>query len=144
MNISTWWIINILSKTLDKTQIKGQCYYTCHISDGNLSIMNPLLKFDILLRTKSDEKFPLITSYTSCCSKPFAAIISSVHPQYILGPALSWFYCGQFGVSCVCLCVNHELPFRAIIHHQFKLGSQNLDQRCERPWHWPSRIWIKI
>ena len=37
--------------------------------------------------------------------------------------------------ACVCVrvSVNHELV-RAIIHQPFKLGSPNLDQRCERPW----------
>ena len=38
---------------------------------------------------------------------------------------------------CVCVCVrvsvNHEFV-RAITHQPFKLGSQNLDQRCQRPW----------
>ena len=33
----------------------------------------------------------------------------------------------------VCLCVNHLLV-RAITRDPFKLGSPNLDQRCERPW----------
>ena len=34
---------------------------------------------------------------------------------------------------CVSLCVNHLLV-RAITRDPFKLGSQNLDQRCKRPW----------
>ena len=34
---------------------------------------------------------------------------------------------------CVCVSVNHEFV-RAITHQPFKLGSPNLDQRCQRPW----------
>ena len=40
-------------------------------------------------------------------------------------------------VACVCLCVSvcvRQPPVvRVITHHQFKLGSPNLDHRCKRP-----------
>ena len=34
---------------------------------------------------------------------------------------------------CLCVCVNHKLV-RLLTHQPFKLGSPNLDQRCQRPW----------
>ena len=47
-------------------------------------------------------------------------------------PVLAFGYCRCLRV-CVCLSINHQLV-RAITHQPFKLESQNLDQRCKRPW----------
>ena len=53
-------------------------------------------------------------------------------PEY---PLLPHFYprTALAASVCVSLCVNQEFV-RAITHRLFKLGSPNLDYRCERPW----------
>ena len=51
-------------------------------------------------------------------------------------PVLAFGYCRCLHVCvcvCVCVSVNHEFV-GAITHQPFKLGSPNLDKRCERPW----------
>ena len=53
-------------------------------------------------------------------------------------PVLAFGYCRCLRLSVsvrpsVRVCGNHVLV-RAMTHHQFKLGSTNLDPRCKRPW----------
>ena len=45
----------------------------------------------------------------------------------------SWQLRSNSPKTSVCVCGNHVLV-RSITHHPFKLGPQNLDQRCKIPW----------
>ena len=55
-------------------------------------------------------------------------------------PVLTFGYCRCLHL-CVCLSVYKP---RAIIHHPFKLGSPNLDQRCKIPWFRFPLSWMLI
>ena len=64
--------------------------------------------------------------------RAFGANIPVFYPR----PVLAFGYCRcqrLFVCPTVRVCGNHLLV-RAITHHQFKLGSPNLDHRCKRPW----------
>ena len=51
---------------------------------------------------------------------------------YYTRPVLASGYCRCLRLS-VCVCDNHVLVL-VLTHHPIKLGSPNLNNRCERPW----------